>query len=547
MARRKYTRSQAYKDYQLEIVNNPPFNTLPHIRDEKGDLKLNHWGEPDQWMVMENPKKSAKAAALQNTIHRARRAWWEERMAELGIQPPFEGKYASAARQIHPGTKPCLHCGVPFVVGYWYTNKKTPRLFTEAGLEPPDFGTPIDECLEDLIAEVGIERATQLVRGWFPERIATFDEHGISVDAFRATTNTKSTKLSTGYLPNPIVRLDGFHDYANPCQDRTEHERRGRSPANMRKYAHDRRAMRWWAQGDWAAADTLYGSVGVGRCQNDGCTTDKDVLISPDHIGPLACGFCHIPHFGPMCMACNSSKNRRMRVIDVQQLMELEHQGTQVAGWQIQAHWDTNKVLIDSNPKAALLSRSLRSLQDMYLRVLHRVWEAGHARFLAGFLSSQNNLNRYEFVELDPALLTYSDITTTSTNTKNRWSRIGRDVCIAFEDLQAYVSKTAAERNLMRNDYQDNIEAIDSAILRLNEALAAHDLDGTWRDAANIERPRNIRKQEAMNLLGYNDDDELREFTPARMDSDEQAWSMLHNLFNQIGAAAVLDLAELED
>ena len=44
-----------------------------------------------------------------------------------------------------------------------------------------------------------------------------------------------------------------------------------------------------------------------------------------------------------------------------------------------------------------------------------------------------------------------------------------------------------------------------------------------------------------MNLLGYNDDDELREFTPARMDSDEQAWSILQELFDQIGAAADFD------
>ena len=99
----------------------------------------------------------------------------------------------------------------------------------------------------------------------------------------------------------------------------------------------------------------------------------------------------------------------------------------------------------------------------------------------------------------------------------------------------------------MRSDYQDNIEAIDSAILRLSEAVTAHDLDEAWRDATKIERPRNIRKQEAINLLGYNDDDGLREFTPARMDNDEQAWSILQELFDQIGAAAVLAFAELED
>ena len=98
----------------------------------------------------------------------------------------------------------------------------------------------------------------------------------------------------------------------------------------------------------------------------------------------------------------------------------------------------------------------------------------------------------------------------------------------------------------MRKDYQDHLEAIDSAILRLNEYLAAHDLDGTWRDATNIERPRNIRKQEAMNHLDYNDDDESREFTPARMDSDEKGWSILQELFDQIGVAAVR-LGRLED
>src|SRR5690606_37731233 len=88
----------------------------------------------------------------------------------------------------------------------------------------------------------------------------------------------------------------------------------GRSKENMRSYSHDRRAFEWWAQGDWMVADALYTSAGPGKCDICGKLVDR---VSPDHPGPLACGFKHMPVFIPTCQRCNSAKNRRMRASDV--------------------------------------------------------------------------------------------------------------------------------------------------------------------------------------------------------------------------------------
>lgn len=100
-------------------------------------------------------------------------------------------------------------------------------------------------------------------------------------------------------------RLDGIHDYCLRCRKKNDP---GKSDENMRTYNHDRRAFMWWAEGDWKIADALYNSAGPGTCVNCGKTVKK---ISPDHVGPLACGFQQNSFFEPLCDRCNSAKNRR--------------------------------------------------------------------------------------------------------------------------------------------------------------------------------------------------------------------------------------------
>lgn len=532
---RKYTPSVEYVTYQNNIINTPPFNSIPGVRDGSGNIMYNKNGHI-YWQCSTSGGKGFKER------HDLRLQWWQSRMQSLGFTPPFEGKYGDAARALHPtGEKPCYICGNSFKVGHWYTNAITARLFSAEGLEPPAFGTPIDECLEDFVSEVGEKRAVELLLNWFPERTEAINQHGANPMAFESTLNIVPTRkrLSPGFMPNPPDRLDGFHDYAGPCQDRVRYDP-GRNPANMRTYAHDRRAFKWWAEGDWAAADTLYGLAGTGTCQNAGCSTNGEILISPDHIGPLSCGFRHIPHFGPMCMSCNSAKNKRMRLVDIQQLIEIENESTPVAGWQIQSHWNLHKHRIENDEMARTLSRSLRSLQDMYLRILHRIWQAGHTRFLVGLIRSEYALIEYSFQDLDSGALTYSGITRTPTNRKNRWSRMGRDVCIAFEELQEYVNKPVASRNLMRHDYELNIELIEALISSIDELLSFDDLNQSWNDAVDLSEGRQSRKLRIMELLGYDDSDDERTFASPRSTSDEEVVALMVDFFDTVGSSTVI-------
>jgi Alw26I/Eco31I/Esp3I family type II restriction endonuclease len=523
--------SQEYVAYQIALLESPPFNTFPTDRDDDGNLVMTRNGFP-RWQV------SISATPAR---HATWKSWWNSQMSSIGITPPYDGKYGDAARALHPtGDKPCYICGNSFRVGHWYTNSITARLFLGENLEPPAFGTPIDECLEDMVSEVGNIRAVELLSDWFPERANAFAQHGATAEAFEATLNIVPTKkrLSPGFMTNSPDRLDGFHDYAGPCLDRVRYDK-GRSPSNMRTYAHDRRAFKWWAEGEWAAADTLYGLAGMGACQNVGCSTEGEILISPDHIGPLSCGFRHIPHFGPMCMACNSAKNKRMRLIDIQQLIQLENEGTTVAGWQIHNHWNQHKNLVTSNEMASTLSRSLRSLQDMYLRVLHRIWTAGHTRFLVGLIRSEYALIEYEFTDLNSGALAYTSINRTQTNRKNRWSRMGRDVCIAFEELQQYVSKSAANRNLMRKDYDINEEKIDGLLESIDELLHHDEHDVQWSESVDLSIERQIRKLRIMQLFGYNDADDERNFVSPQRESDAEVRELIGQFFDDVGSSTM--------
>ncbi|MDA0376269.1 MAG: hypothetical protein O3A80_03095 [bacterium] len=153
----------------------------------------------------------------------------------------------------------------------------------------------------------------KIIREIFPERKEFFDKCGVTKDAFEKSNYIRSNYLSPGYMCNPPDRLDGFHDYCNPLGCREKHDP-GRSRENLTSYLHDRRVFELWSEGDWVVADALYSLASAGECALCG---KKVVKVSPDHIGPLSCGFQQLPFFTPTCRSCNSSKNRRMSKKDI--------------------------------------------------------------------------------------------------------------------------------------------------------------------------------------------------------------------------------------
>ena len=167
---------------------------------------------------------------------------------------------------------------------------------------------PVYEAVPILIQELGFSQCRNIILSCFPEKttdIALFDD-GKFEDFFSKSQHIRSTLLSPGYMGDCPHRLDGIHDYCTFCR---KHNDPGRSDDNMKTYNHDRRAFLWWAEGDWKIADALYNSASYGTCINCGKTVKK---ISPDHVGPLSCGFQQNAFFEPLCSRCNSTKNRRL-------------------------------------------------------------------------------------------------------------------------------------------------------------------------------------------------------------------------------------------
>ena len=90
----------------------------------------------------------------------------------------------------------------------------------------------------------------------------------------------------------------------------------------------------------------------------------------------------------------------------------------------------------------------------------------------------------------------------------------------------------------MRSDYDDNLPLIDSALSEIEDILEVHTVDASWENVTNLERSRQERKQDAMELLGFTEDDGDRVFVRPIVEGDQQAWSVIQSLFNQIGESA---------
>lgn len=423
---------EAYVDYMNMIADSPCYDGLPSIRGENG--KIN-------WQC-----SSGKTTSFYKYFP-ARFAWWVKKADELGLPgvEKSDDRLTIAARMIHPtGKKVCLVCGKARYVGYMYLNanlaKRWNKLVGRAVFEKT---MPVYQAVETLIDAIGLAAARERVLADFPEKesdIPLFDS-GDYEQFFARTQHIRSTKLSPGFMGDCPHRLDGIHDYCTFCR---KHNDPGRSDENMRTYNHDRRAFMWWAEGDWKLADTLYNSAAAGTCANCGKWVDK---VSPDHVGPLACGFKQNGFFEPLCGRCNSAKNRRFTFENVVSLMDYESKtGETAASWQVEALWNCAKELVKNDADVKTLSNYMRAMQDYYLRMLAHIAELGRYDVLSSLLHPEYAHFTVVFEGLDPSTLTYSGFRKTKTVTNGSRSLAARSVRIAFEELFEYTAKTTAQR-----------------------------------------------------------------------------------------------------
>lgn len=475
-------------EYMEEIVKHKNYRGMPGARSDDGRIN---------WQV-----SSGKTTSFY-THYKERAQWWTDKADELGI--PGKGKENDrrtiAARRIHPtGYRPCLLCGESRSVGYFYLSANGARRFNKlVGFEAFQKLMPIDEAI-GLLRSGGADSASQTrivqeIHSMFPERAVVFEKYGITREAFEHSNWISTVWLSPGYMGNPPDRFDGLHDYCIFCRSGNDP---GRSESNLRSYQRDRRVFEQWAEGDWQMANDLYNSAGPGKCSVGGGDLEK---VSPDHVGPLACGFKQIALFMPVCKRHNSSKNRRMTHGDVQTLLEYEKRsGDSAASWQVRGIWDKFKNTIKTDEQAKELSAHMRAVQDCYLRCLHALGEAGAARFLRTLLHPEYAHYAHHFKGLDTGLLTFDSVQKVPVNTSGRSSLASRSVRIAFTDLVDYVAKSKGQRRL-RPGYSQACMSLIERVVAYARALPTTPLDSEWDEVfrasvTDDQREEMIKKAE---------------------------------------------------
>jgi type II restriction endonuclease, Alw26I/Eco31I/Esp3I family len=517
--RGKFETNPRYIAYMKMIVNHPNYAGMPNAVSPDGRIN---------WQV-----SSGKTTSFYEYYLR-RRAWWIAQADALGLSGKEDEnhRFTTAARMIHPtGYRTCRLCGEDFNVGYFYLNyafcMKLKKDFPQLDVAKEQ---PIDDVIEQLEQLVGRARLGDYFYDCFPERSSFFDLHGVTKRAFEESNHIRSYKLSPGFMGNPPDRLDGFHDYHGICRKENDP---GRFDENMRSYNHDRRSFEWWAEGNWAMADALYNKAGPGFCSIPGCGSVLE-KISPDHVGPLACGFKQLPLFAATCQSHNSAKNRRFTLADVRTLLAYEARtGESVASWQIRAHWDKFKHLVADDNQTKAFSNSLRSLQDMYLRTLWELFQFGNARFIATLLKPEYALEQYTFDNLDRGTLTFTHVSSERRITNGRKSLAARTVRIAFEALEEYASKPIERRKMVRSDFLNNRELLIRAVKQIS-TLRASD-DNNW-DAVLRMKALAEQKDHLISSLF------LLHKVPQH-GSDEQCRKILQNVFDEIGRSAEIDFS----
>ena len=512
--RGKFEAHKKYVEYMQKIVQHPNFSGMPNAVSADGRIN---------WQVSSGKTTSFYKDYLD------RKSWWKTKVQVLGLSESDadKGLFTVAARLINPtGYRPCRLCGSDMNVGYFYLNhifnKKLSRDFPGLEFEK---ASSISKAIETIGTSKFANQLSEKFQQYFPERDAYFIKYGVSEIAFEKSNHIKTTKLSPGYMGNPPDRLDGFHDYCLNCRKKNDP---GRHDENMRSYNRDRRAFVWWAEGNWALADKLYNSAGPGLCSFDGC---EEVLgkVSPDHIGPLACGFKQLPLFAPSCPRHNSAKNRRFSHKDVKRLIDYEQKsGLSVASWQVRAHWDLYKGKISSDREALSLSNSMRSLQDMYFRVLRDLLDEKKERFLATLLHPEYAVFDYEFSGLNTGTLTFDSYREVENTTDLRLQQRVRVLRVAFESLREYTDKTIQKRKMVRSDYDDSAVLIRQAVTRISELTS--DIDADW---VGIFEEGNSTTEEIAKKLQHHRAPESR--------WDDEGRQVLQKLFNEIGSTAPVD------
>ena len=422
MARQQRPTHPNFIEYTKFIVNHPNYSSLPNKFDSNGNIK---WVSPSD---------------------AARKEWWEDRKAAM--EAPDR---ASVARAIHPkelkGKKPCQICGKYKSIFYIYPNKNT---VNKLNLAVNDyvftlFNEDMYEIYE-IIEKINPSNASSMLGKVFSiDSPENYDKNGL----ISKILDTKKSLLSPGVMSNAPDRLEGFHTYNGCCRSI---EDTGRHTSNLRRYTQDRRVYENWAEGNWKLSNRVMGEFGryenMLHCPQCG----KLRKMSADHIGPISLGFTHRPKFQALCSTCNSQKNNRMTLKDVQTLLE-DEQSERVVSWHSKYIWDALKHSIKNDRDALALSKLMRRNLHHVLIVLTEIHIENHDDYLVRFLHPEYSFKDYTFVNFHP--FEPIQFIETETNDINNQRNAERYIRISYEGLEGYKNVNNRSSRIWNSIYVD--------------------------------------------------------------------------------------------
>lgn len=397
-----------------------------------------------QWEAPSN-RKSGKF----KDTHPKRLRWWKEKAKALGIDTTSANWISRTAREIHPTKeKPCKICGTVLDVRYLYPNKNFLKRAAKLLVLPDEYDLNLNERVTDLLARLYDDHGQALI-DQMPKLLAA---RGIkfpvnppdTLDEWLRWIETEyiprePSVLGPGVMANPPDRFDGLHSDNRCC--RAEHDK-GRSKKNLASYVTDRRVFEYWTQGNWIAADRLMGIV-RSEFRNQPCRNGHEGPCDADHIGPISLGFTHRPCFQSLCTACNSGKNNRMYVSDVELLKSHEAAGEEVISWHAKKAWDLCKLRVDGLETAQRLSKILRDNRHTYMSALRRIAHGGHYLFLSSLLELHHADYDAEFANprIENFVTVFDEMKLTPRTTKYAIEQKARRCRIAFGELNQYFLK----------------------------------------------------------------------------------------------------------
>lgn len=431
---KKHIWSGEFIAYMNFIVSHPTYKGMPDAVDEEHKI---------QWEAPSN-----RTSGKYKDTHVKRLDWWKKKAQKVGIEVGSEHWISKVAKKIHPtGKKPCKRCGNEMLIGYFYPQARLLKKindipFIDDHFEVDDF-IPITDIVKNLYKKHG-EKVLPYLANTIKNTSIQFTGKTLSFELFDKWLNEfiKSEpkgSLSPGAMSNAPDRFDGFHSFNLCCRSKAD---TGRSKENLQSYTTDRRVFENWNQGNWIAADRLMGLVRT-VLKKEPCKFHHPGPCDADHIGPISLGFCHRPKFQLLCSTCNSAKNNRMKLDDINILKADESSKEVVVSWHTIPAWDLIKTKIKTDSDALKASKMLRDYSYYPLEIFYRLLQEGKFLFLLELLELHYaDLDvAFDGLSVQNSVTVFKKVHASKRETKYALVQKARRVRIAFTHLLEFIHK----------------------------------------------------------------------------------------------------------